>query len=287
MNIIVGKTAGFCFGVANAVNKTSKLLEQNKNMYCLGELVHNRQVTEELEEKGLEIINNINEANGSVIIRAHGVGISVYEEVKKRGLNIEDLTCPKVLKIHDIAREYSENGYYIFLIGNSSHPETIGTISYCGANSSIIEKEDDLEETFEKFYVSKIKKLFVLVQTTFSLEKFNKISDLIKENVESKKDIELEIKRTICDATKLRQKETEEIAKKVDIMIIIGGKNSSNTNKLYEISKKYCKNCILIETYKEIDTREISKSSKIGIMAGASTPQKSIDKVVEMLNKIC
>lgn len=287
MEIVIGKTAGFCFGVANAVNKTSKLLEQEGNMYCLGELVHNKQVTEELKEKGLEIIESINEAKGSVIIRSHGVCKSIYDDAKEMGIKIEDLTCPKVLKIHNIAEEYSKKRYYIFLIGNSSHPETIGTISYCGENSSIIEKEEDLQKALEKFYASTIKKLLVLVQTTFSLEKFNNITNLIKENIEDRKEIELEIKNTICDATKIRQEETKEIAKKVDMMIIIGGKNSSNTKKLYEISEKYCKNCILVETYKEIDTKEIAKVSKIGIMAGASTPQKSIDKVVEMLNKIC
>lgn len=287
MEIIIGKTAGFCFGVANAVNKTSKLLDKNNNIYCLGELVHNKQVTEELEEKGLEIIDNINDANGSVIIRAHGVCKSIYDGAKEMGLKIEDLTCPKVLKIHNIAEEYSKKGYYIFLIGNSSHPETIGTISYCGENSSVIEKEEDLQKALDKFYKSGVKRLFVLVQTTFSLEKFNNITNLIKENIENRKEIELEIKNTICDATRLRQQETKEIAKKVDMMIIIGGKNSSNTKKLYEISKKYCKNCILVETYKEIEPKKIVKSYKIGIMAGASTPQKSIDLVVEILNKIC
>lgn len=287
MEIIIGKTAGFCFGVANAVNKTSKLLEQEDSMYCLGELVHNKQVTEELEEKGLKIIDNINEAKGSVIIRSHGACKSIYEKAKEMGIKIEDLTCPKVYKTHNIAEEYSKKGYYIFLIGNSSHPEIIGTISYCGSKSSVIEKEEDLQNALDKFYKSGVKKLFVLVQTTFSLEKFNNISNLIKENIKDKKEIELEIKNTICDATKLRQEETEQIAKEVDMMIIIGGKNSSNTKKLYEISKKYCKNCISVETCEEMNSEEIAKLSKIGIMAGASTPQKSIDKVVEMLNKIC
>lgn len=287
MEIIIGKTAGFCFGVANAVNKTSKLLEQEGNMYCLGELVHNKQVTEELEEKGLKIIDNINEAKASVIIRSHGACKSIYEKAKEMGIKIEDLTCPKVSKTHNIAEEYSKKGYYIFLIGNSSHPEIIGTISYCGENSSVIEKEEDLQNALDEFYKSGVKKLFVLVQTTFSLEKFNNISNLIKENIKDKKEIELEIKNTICDATKLRQEETEQIAKEVDMMIIIGGKNSSNTKKLYEISKKYCKNCISVETCEEMNSEEIAKFSKIGIMAGASTPQKSIDKVVEMLNKIC
>lgn len=287
MEIIIGKTAGFCFGVANAVNKTSKLLEQEGNMYCLGELVHNKQVTEELEKKGLKIINDINEAKGSVIIRSHGACKSIYEKAKEMAIKIEDLTCPKVSKTHNIAEEYSKKGYYIFLIGNSSHPEIIGTISYCGEASSVIEKEEDLQNELDKFYKSGIKKLFVLVQTTFSLEKFNNISNLIKENIKDKKGVVLEIKNTICDATKLRQEETEDIAKKVDMMIIIGGKNSSNTKKLYEISKKYCKNCILVETCEEINAKEIVEFSKIGIMAGASTPQKSIEEVVEMLNKIC
>lgn len=287
MEIIIGKTAGFCFGVANAVTKTRKLLEQEGNMYCLGELVHNKQVTEELEAKGLEIIDNINEAKGSVIIRSHGVCKSIYAKAKEMGIKIEDLTCPKVFKTHNIAEEYSKKGYYIFLIGNSSHPETIGTISYCGENSSVIEKEEDLQKALDEFYKSGVKKLFVLVQTTFSLEKFNNISNLIKENIKDKKEIELEIKNTICDATKLRQEETEQIAKEVDMMIIIGGKNSSNTKKLYEISKKHCKNCISVETCEEMNSGEMARFPKIGIMAGASTPQKSIEKVVEMLNKIC
>lgn len=287
MEIIIGKTAGFCFGVANAVNKTSKLLQQEGNMYCLGELVHNKQVIEELEEKGLKIIENINDAEGSTIIRSHGVCKSIYAKAKERGIETKDLTCPKVLKTHNLAEEYSKKGYYIFLIGNSSHPETIGTISYCGSKSSVIEKEEDLQNALDKFYKSGIKKLFVLVQTTFSLEKFNNISNLIKEDIQDKKGVVLEIKNTICDATKLRQEETEKIASKVDMMIIIGGKNSSNTKKLYEISKKYCKNCISVETAEEINSVRIAKFSKIGIMAGASTPQKSIEKVVEMLNKIC
>ena len=202
-------------------------------------------------------------------------------------LNIIDLTCPKVIKIHKIAEEYSKKGYYIFLIGNSNHPETIATISYCGNNSNVIEKEKDVTKALKQLYKSKIKELLVLVQTTFSLDMFENILNLIKEEIKDKKDIKLEIKKTICDATKLRQEETKKISQEVDMMIIVGGKNSSNTNKLYEISKKNCKNSLLIETYKELNINEIKKYSKIGIMAGASTPIKNIDAVVEMLHKIC
>ena len=131
MEIIVGKTAGFCFGVANAVNKTNKLLKDEKNICCLGELVHNKQVTDELKNKGLIEIKNINEAKENVIIRSHGVEKSVYNKAKKLGLKVFDLTCPKVLKIHNIAVEYANKGYYILLIGKKEHPEVIGTISYC------------------------------------------------------------------------------------------------------------------------------------------------------------
>jgi 4-hydroxy-3-methylbut-2-enyl diphosphate reductase len=285
MNIIIGKTAGFCFGVANAVNKTDKLLEENNNICCLGELVHNKQVTEELEKKGLEFIENILQAKKDVIIRAHGEKKETYFKAKELDLNIIDLTCPKVTKIHKIAEEYSSKGYYIFLIGNKEHPETIGTISYCGNNAYIIENEEDVKEALQDMYKSKVKNVVILEQTTFSLDKFNKIIELIKNDLE--KDICLEIKKTICDATRLRQEETKQISSQVDFMIILGGKHSSNTNKLYEIAKKNCNNSVLIENYTELNTEEIKKYNKIGIMAGASTPQKSVDLLIEKLESIC
>ncbi len=283
MEIIVGKTAGFCFGVSNAVNKTEELLKTKKNIFCLGELVHNKQVTNDLISKGLTIINNIEEAKQNVIIRAHGVTKETYDKAKELNLEVLDLTCPKVLKIHNIVEEYSNKGYYIFLIGQKEHPEVIGTISYCGKNADIIEKKEEIKEKLKKFYTSNINKLLVLAQTTFSVEKFNNIVTELKEQINNK-NIEIEVKKTICDATRLRQEEASKIAKLVDIMIIIGGKNSSNTNKLYQISKQYCKNSILIETKDELDKEYVKKFQKVGIIAGASTSQKSIDSVVEMLN---
>lgn len=285
MEIIIGKSAGFCFGVSNAVNKTMSLLtEQSKQMYCLGELVHNKQVTEELQNKGLKIIDTIEEAKENVIIRSHGVTNEVYEKAKNMGLKIIDLTCPKVLKIHNIAKEYANKGYYIFLIGNKIHPETIGTISYCGKYSKIIEKEEDIELALQEFNNSNIDKLLVIAQTTFSIEKFNKITKIIEERTKEKN---IEIKKTICDATNQRQVETEKISKEVDLMIIIGGKHSSNTTKLYEISKKHCLKAILVETEKDLEIQGLEKNIKIGIMAGASTPKKSIESVVEKVKQIC
>lgn len=287
MEIIVGKTAGFCFGVANAVNKTTEALLKYNNICCLGELVHNKQVINELEEKGLNTVQNISDAHKRVIIRAHGESINTYKKAEKLGIEIIDLTCPKVIKIHKTAEEYSHKGYYIFLIGNSNHPEIIGTISYCGKNVCIIENKEDIKKALQKLYSSNIKKVLVLEQTTFSLEKFNQFANIITKDIEKTRDIQLEIKRTICDATKLRQEETEKISLEVDMMIIVGGKNSSNTNKLYEISKRNCKDSILIENSSQIDIKQIKKHKKIGIMAGASTPKKSIDVVIELLSKVC
>jgi len=286
MEIIIGKTAGFCFGVANAVNKTREQLTNKKNIFCLGELVHNKQVTEELEAEGLVFIDDIEIAKQDVIIRAHGEKKETYSKANELGLNVIDLTCPKVTKIHKIAEEYVNKGYYIFLIGNKKHPETVATISYCNDYSYIVENEEDIEEALQNLYQSRINKLAILSQTTFSLDNFNKIIDLVSKKIKDK-NIELQVRKTICDATRLRQEETKELSSKVDMMIIIGGRHSSNTNKLYEIAKINCQNSILIENSTEINKDEIKKYNKIGIMAGASTPKKSIESVVEMLNELC
>lgn len=283
MEIIIGKTAGFCYGVKNAVNKTKEEVQKQKTIYCLGELVHNKQVTQKLEEQGLIIINNIEDAKENVIIRSHGVPEKIYTKAKELNLKVVDLTCPNVLKIHNIVKEYSTKEYYVFIIGQKEHAETIGTVSYCKNNSTILEKEEDVITAVSNFKKSNLEKILVVSQTTFSLEKFNKIIKNIKDNI----NVELEIKNTICNATSVRQKETQELAKQVDLMIIIGGKHSSNTNKLYEIAKKECKKCILIETSEELNKNTIKEVRKIGIMAGASTPNESIKNTVEKLNKIC
>lgn len=284
MEIIVGKTSGFCYGVKRAVEGAENEIKETKgSIYCLGEIVHNKQVIKELEKKGMTFIENIDEAKGKTIIRAHGISKEIYKEAEQRNIKLEDYTCPNVSKIHKIAEEYSKKGYYIFLCGSKKHPENIGTISYCKENSYIIEKEDDTIKALELLERSEIKKLLVISQTTYSLEKFYIIEEIIKN--ELPKDIELVVKNTICKATELRQKETEEISKKVDSMIIIGGKNSSNTKKLYEIASKNCNMTICIETKDELKKDLYKNSKKIGIMAGASTPQKSIDEVINILNK--
>lgn len=279
--IITGKNAGFCFGVKRAVDGALEKLNKKDKLYCLGEIVHNGQVVNELKDKGLVFIEDIKEAKGTTLIRAHGVEEKIYRYAKENNIELYDYTCPKVLVVHNIAKEYCNKGYYIILLGSKTHPENIGTISYCGKDSCICETIEDVDNALEKLKSSGVKKLAVIAQTTFNLKKFYAIESYIKEKLDSK--IELDVKNTICKATEDRQKETEEISKSVDFMIIIGGKNSSNTKKLYEIASKNCK-AICIETADELDMSKLENIKKIGIMAGASTPQKSIDEVISKID---
>lgn len=285
----MGKHAGFCYGVENAVNGAIKELEKKEGgaKYCLGEIVHNKQVVEELEQKGLEVVENLDEAKEKVIIRAHGVAKTIYQEAKKLNLELIDHTCPNVLKIHKIAKQYIDDVEYIVLVGQKKHPENIGTISHCGENSKIIETKEEINELLNEIKNISgnniVKKVLLIVQTTFSLEKFKEIEEILSEELE-KINIECIVKNTICRATEIRQIEAKEISEVVDCMIIIGGKNSSNTKKLYEIAKRNCENTICIETVKEL---EIDKNiKKIGIMAGASTPKKSIEDVEKYLKEV-
>lgn len=284
MELIVGKTAGFCYGVKRAVDGAKEQLKQNENLYGLGEIVHNQDVIKELENLGMQFIENIEEAKGKTIIRAHGVPKQIYEKAKEEQIELIDYTCPKVLNIHQIVEEYANKGYYIFLLGNKKHPEIIGTLSYCGKNKFIIEKEDDTIKALEAFEKSGMKKILVISQTTYSLEKFYIVEEIIKNEIP--RDVEVVVKNTICQATEIRQKETEEMAKKVDAMIVIGGKNSSNTKKLYEIAKQYCKTVLFIENETELVLDNIKSKDKVGIMAGASTPKETIEKVIEKLKKV-
>lgn len=286
MEIIVGKNAGFCYGVKRAVEGAEEEIKiHNEKIYCLGEIVHNKDVVNALEKQGIVFIEDINQADNITLIRAHGVPKEVYQQANNNNIEIKDYTCPKVLNIHNIAEEYSNKGYFIILTGSKTHPENIGTISYCGDYYYVIENVDEVNAAMESFKKSGITKLLVISQTTFSMEKFEIITRMINDLLVNN-NIELIIKNTICSATKVRQIETEELAKKVNKMIIIGGKNSSNTKKLYEIAKNSCKKSYCVENEKEIKIDDFTINDKIGIMAGASTPQESINLVVEKLKLI-
>lgn len=289
MEILLGKTAGFCYGVKRAVEGAQKLVENSsggKKIYCLGEIVHNKDVVNSLIASGIKFIEDISEVkdnNSQTIIRAHGVSNKVYEVAKNKGITIKDYTCLNVIKIHQIVEEYNKNGYYIFLLGSKEHPENIGTVSFCGKYYSVIEDVEDTYIALEELKKSNKTKVLLISQTTYSLEKFYIIEEIIKNKLP--KNIELVVKNTICKATELRQKETEKIAKEVDVMIIVGGKNSSNTKKLFEIASKNCKKAICIENKNELDVKELENIDKIGVMAGASTPKDSIEEVLQAIEE--
>ena len=281
--IEIGKYAGFCGGVINSVVKSEKSLKEYKKLYCLGEIVHNKQVVEDLQKKGLIFIESLGEVeeNSNVIIRAHGVPQSVYEEGKQRNINLIDLTCPKVLKIHEEVEKYQKKGYSIILVGSKKHPEVIGTISFAGKDSYIVEIKEDLPCVLEKLKGKE--NIAVFAQTTYSLKQFEEIEKELKERLLSSN---LVIRNTICDATSLRQEECKKMAKEKDCMIIIGGKNSSNTKKLYEVAEEYCPNIYLIETIEDLDLEQMKDYKEIGIMAGASTPKSCIEEVFNNLQSL-
>lgn len=283
MEIIIGKNAGFCFGVERAVQGAKELVAQEKKAYCLGELVHNRQVVETLEKGGMKTIDTLEEVTDDtqkVIFRAHGVAKQVYESAKEKGITYLDLTCPKVLHLHQLAENYSQNGAFVILTGSREHPENIGTFSLVEKGYTL-EQPEEVEKAWKTYLQSGCKSLVLLSQTTYSLEKFNKIKQILLNKYP-----DLIIENTICASTKLRQEETKEIAKQVNKMIVIGGKNSSNTKKLYEIAKAECKATYLVETAEELNPTDFRSEDVVGIMAGASTPKESIYEVEEFLKKI-
>lgn len=280
-NIEIGKYAGFCGGVELCINKLEKLVDKHKNLYCLGEIVHNSEVIKYFKDKGLIIVDSLDEVKSdNLVIRAHGTEKKNYEIAKSKNINLHDLTCPKVLNIRTIIKEYLNDETYIILIAKHNHPETISTISFCGKNSSVVETEEEINKLIPK--IDDFKNILIIGQTTFNEELFKKYTNIIKEKLIEKNII---VKNTICNATSIRQKEVERLSKVKDCMIIIGGKNSSNTQKLYEISLKNCPNSFLITTKDELDLNKINKFNNIGIMAGASTPKKNIEEVIEFLEK--
>lgn len=278
----MAKTAGFCFGVDNAVSLVNRLLDENVGqLYTLGPIIHNKQVVNTLSEKGVKVINSTEEAseNSNIVIRAHGVGPSVYEQMKKKKVNIFDATCPFVKKIHNLVIGKNNDGYDIVIVGDKNHPEVIGINGWCNNRAYIVNSIDDIKNIPDS-----VRKLFVVAQTTSNIEKWREITDELKKRFS-----DVEIRNTICSATSTRQNEAAEISRKVDMMIVIGGKNSSNTQKLYEICKENCKNTYKIETFGDLPPVDIKKIKKIGITAGASTPDWIIKEVInkmEELNKL-
>ncbi|MBL7574956.1 4-hydroxy-3-methylbut-2-enyl diphosphate reductase [Peptoniphilus asaccharolyticus DSM 20463] len=269
IEIIVANNAGFCGGVKRAVDLAFK--NADEGVYSYGELVHNQVVTKELSDKSVMSIDNTDVKNSKVIIRSHGVKKQILDELRQNGNEIIDCVCPKVTKIYSIVREHYEQGYQVVIFGDENHPEVIGINSYADDKGIIIGQDLSLNKIEDK-------KTILVSQTTNIPEKFEILVNSLKNILNN----EIIVYNTICNATRLRQESTIELAKKVEAMIVLGGKNSSNTKKLYEVAKKHCENVYLLESIKDLKYN-IKNFVKIGITAGASTPRSVIEEAVSSM----
>ena len=276
MEIKVAKNAGYCFGVKRAIEMVEETLKkyEGNRVYSLGEIIHNPQVVERLKRRGLIVVRDIEdvEENSTVIISAHGRSEEDIARLKKKGCKIVNATCPYVRLPQSIIKKMSSEGYLVILLGDREHPEVKGLVSFAkGENIRVVNSNED-------FGGLETDKVAVLAQTTQNREDFNKLVNSLLGRF-----TEIRVFDTICDATKIRQEEAIKLAQEVDLMIVIGGRNSANTKRLYELSTRYCKRVLHIETEKEIDRSIISGAERIGITAGASTPDDIIKAVVERI----
>ena len=281
MKVKVAKTAGFCFGVKRAVDKVYEQVEKSEvPIYTYGPIIHNEEVVKDLEARGVKVINGKEELErlerGTVVIRSHGVSEEIQRLIEEKGLQLVDATCPFVKKIHKIVKKESHEGAHIVIIGNSSHPEVEGIKGWCEGTVTVLESEEEAQN----FTCDGQKKLCLVSQTTFNYNKFHKLVEIISE-----KGYDILVLNTICNATEERQTEARSIARESDGMIVIGGRHSSNTQKLFEICKKECENTYFIHTLDDLDVDWLHSMSCVGITAGASTPNNIIEEVLKECQK--
>ncbi len=280
MEVKLAKSAGFCFGVKRAVETVYEQIEKQKEaerklpIYTYGPIIHNEQVVKDLEEKGVQVLENREELEtlqeGIVVIRSHGIGKDICELIEKKELICVDATCPFVKRIHNIVEKESENGKQILIIGNPGHPEVEGIRGWCSTSAVTVESEEEMQN----LTIETGKEICVVSQTTFNYNKFQDMVEILKKSRYNSS-----VVNTICNATEERQTEAKEIASEADVMIVIGGAHSSNTRKLYEICSKECAQTCFIQSLADLEL-ELPKSVRlVGITAGASTPNNIIREV--------
>ncbi len=276
--IKVAKTAGFCYGVKRAVDRVYKGISEGEKLSTFGNLIHNRQVVEDLKKHGVYAYSSIDEIpkDSKTVIRTHGVGKNIIDVLKEEKREFIDLTCPFVEKIHKIVFDNYNEGKKIIIVGDKNHPEVIGINGWCNNEAFILYDTDvEIPEDFQQ------NDCCIVAQTTINREIFGQIVHFLKKTCQK-----VYFFDTICNATKCRQEEAAEIAAESDLMIVVGGKESSNTAKLYEIAKANCDECYHIETASELPQNIYTKNKKIGITAGASTPGGIIEEVVRSMGEI-
>ena len=274
MEVILAKSAGFCFGVKRAVETVYEQTGTENRIYTYGPIIHNEEVVKDIESKGVTVLEGEEDLRkldkGTVVIRSHGVPREICEMIEKKGLTCVDATCPFVKRIHRIVEKESGEGRRIIIIGNPGHPEVEGIMGWSHTPAAVIESAEEAE----KFTCLPGEKLCLVSQTTFNYNKFKELVEIFQ-----KKGYNITIVNTICNATEERQTEAREIADKVDAMIVIGGKHSSNTRKLYEICRERCKSTYLIQTLDDLHMELPETAALVGITAGASTPNNIIEEV--------
>lgn len=276
MKVILAENAGFCFGVKKAIDTTEKSLNDKKDVYSLGPLIHNDQVVEYLNKKGLSVVEGPEDiCEKNLIIRSHGVPISVYKQAEKNNNKVIDCTCPFVRNLQKKVKDCYKNGANIIIVGDRNHPEIIGINGWCENEANIVNSIEDVKR------LKPMDSACVVVQTTMIEEKFERIVIELKKYIK-----DLTVYNTICSATRERQESAKKVSQSVEAMIVIGGKKSSNTKKLVEISKENCKSVYHIEEAKEIDLDSFKNYKSVGITAGASTPDWIIRETIEKLENL-
>ena len=275
MQVKVAKSAGFCFGVQRAVDTVYEQVEKGiRPIYTYGPIIHNEVVVQDLEEKGVRVLDSKEElealTEGTVIIRSHGVGREIYDLIQEKGLICVDATCPVVKKIHRTVEKESAAGRQIIIIGNDKHPEVEGIKGWCHTPAIVVESS----EQAEALELAENSSVCIVSQTTFNYKKFQDLVEIL-----DKKRYDRVVVNTICNATEERQTEARQIADEADAMIVIGGSHSSNTQKLFEICRKECENTYYIQTVDDLNLGVLRSTGLVGITAGASTPKKIIEEV--------
>ncbi|MCI6630748.1 MAG: 4-hydroxy-3-methylbut-2-enyl diphosphate reductase [Lachnospiraceae bacterium] len=274
MEVILAKSAGFCFGVKRAVETVYQQTETGKQIYTYGPIIHNEQVVSDLERRGVKVIDSDDDLgkvkDGTIVIRSHGVSKEINRQIEEQGIECIDATCPFVKRIHRVVEKASREGKQIVIIGNPGHPEVEGIRGWSETPAVVIESEKEALE----FTNPENREICLVSQTTFNYNKFQELVEIIE-----KKGYNTIVVNTICNATEERQTEAKEIASHVDAMIVIGGAHSSNTRKLYEICRKECENTYFIQTLDDLKLDFPNSVLRVGITAGASTPNNIIEEV--------
>jgi len=274
LKIIVANDIGFCFGVRRAIDAAQAAAQKNGGVSTLGELIHNDFVLDELRAQGIVAVTEPEavQEGGTVVIRSHGVGADIYKRCVNR--NMVDATCPFVEKIHDIVKEYSKRGYQIAIAGKPDHPEVIGINGWCNGNALFVQSIEDVQA------LDSYDNVCLVTQTTFPYELFDKIVEALPKTGEIK------VFHTICPTTLKRQSEAQELSKICTKMIVVGDRNSSNTRKLYEVCKKWCKDTQSVSNHNELSLEKIQSDDIIGVVAGASTPDRIIREVITRMSEL-